>query len=76
MSRVAHNKKTDSQYRKEVKALRPKQWSEVLEPYVDTGTKILHRCVLGHEKLIRPNHVLRGHGCDECAKVVRGSKRR
>ena len=41
---------------------------QVLEGYVDTKTKILHRHSCGHEWRVRPNHILRGRGCPKCAK--------
>ena len=57
-------------------ATRQTVWVKVLETYIDDGTKILHLCNKGHKHPIRPNQALQGIGCDECAKISRGLKRR
>ena len=42
---------------------------EVLETYINTRTKILHKHkTCGHEWKIRPNSILHGHSCPMCAK--------
>ena len=40
---------------------------QALEPYKNIGTKIKHKCRLGHEWKARPSHVLSGTSCPECA---------
>ncbi len=43
---------------------------EVLEPYVNSKTKILHKhLVCGHEWLIKPNSILSGQGCPKCSST-------
>lgn len=45
---------------------------EVLEPYINAVTPILHRCKIdGYEWKAIPNNVLRGAGCPRCANVLR-----
>ena len=45
---------------------------QVLEPYVNTGTKIRHVCSKGHVFSSVPRDVLRNHGCGVCnAKNVK-----
>lgn len=54
--------KTHEQYEKEVS-----EDYQVLQPYINSYTKILHKhLVCGHEWIITPNHILSGQGCPEC----------
>ena len=41
-----------------------------LEPYVNSYTKITHRCKEGHEWDVRPNNLKRGKGCPYCSGRV------
>lgn len=47
-----------------------------MDTYVNDGYKILHKCKNNHTWLARPNHILRGIYCPECAAIFRGLKRR
>lgn len=69
-------KKTHTVYVEQVASLEPKKWVKVLGTYINDGTPILHQCVSGHKQLIRPNHVLKGIGCELCARTQRGLKKR
>jgi predicted nucleic acid-binding Zn-ribbon protein len=42
---------------------------QVLEPYMTAHTKILHKCLEGHEWKAKPNDILNGRGCPGCAKT-------
>ena len=42
---------------------------EALEPYKNTRTKILVRCIkCKHQRMVRPNHVFQGLKCPRCAE--------
>ena len=44
---------------------------EVLGKYINSNTKILHRCKIdGYEWNAYPTHILRGHGCPVCSNKV------
>lgn len=59
-------KKTHNEYIKEVAKIN--QNLEVLETYVNSSTKILHKCRNdGYEWMVSPNAVLSGHGCPVCS---------
>lgn len=59
-------RKTQDEYISEVCAVNPN--IEVLGQYINSNTKILHRCKMdGYEWDAYPTHVLRGHGCPLCA---------
>ena len=60
-------RKTHDKYVAEVIDINPN--IEVIEEYINDGTKILHRCkICGHEWKIKPSNVLQYHGCPICAK--------
>lgn len=40
---------------------------EVLDKYINSETKIRHKCSEGHIWLVAPNKILAGSGCPECA---------
>lgn len=42
---------------------------EPLEPYAGTHSKILHRCIEGHEWSVKPTHILSGSGCPRCSRL-------
>lgn len=66
-------KPTQEEYVLKVKAINPN--IQVLGIYVNSSTKILHKCLkkeCGHEWVVRPNDVLKGYGCPKCA----GNKKR
>ena len=45
---------------------------EVLEPYVNARTAILHKCVEGHEWLGTPNNILHNKaGCPSCSSYAK-----
>lgn len=59
-------KKTHDEYVAEVKAINPN--IEVVEPFINVNTKILHRCKIdGCEWYVKPNAILSGKGCPKCA---------
>lgn len=59
-------RKTQEEYIKEVSERNP--YVEVLGEYINSNTKILHRCKnCGNEWLQKPAHILAGHGCKKCA---------
>jgi DNA-directed RNA polymerase subunit RPC12/RpoP len=68
-------KKTHKEYCDEVRQVHGTN-IKVVEHYIDDGTKIKHKCRYLHVYPVRPNHVLRGVGCPECAKRSRGLKHR
>lgn len=44
---------------------------EVVGVFISKNTPILHRCKIdGYEWLVRPSHVLNGHGCPICNRSV------
>lgn len=46
---------------------------DVLEEYIDSQTPILHKCKkCGEERLLYPNNVIKGHGCQSCAAKIHG----
>ena len=59
-------KKTHEQYLEEL--INKNIQAIPLETYVDSATKIKHKCLI-HDKefFIRPNHLLRGGGCPQCS---------
>lgn len=63
-------KKTTEQFKKEIHKLYEGQFV-VLGEYVNAKTKILvkHKC--GHEYKVKPNNLLSGKGCPQCAIMVR-----
>lgn len=57
---------THEEYVKKVENINPN--IEVLGKYINSSTKILHRCRIdGYEWKTYPSHILRGCGCPECA---------
>lgn len=45
---------------------------EVVEKYIDSKTKILHRCKIdGYEWYVQPNSILSGYGCPVCSKKIK-----
>ena len=69
------NKKTHKKYISELEITNPSVM--VLEEYIGSHTKILHKCVIcGHEWNVCPSDLLSGSGCPECAKLVRAQKHR
>ncbi len=75
MNRVAHNKKTDVQYRQQVREIHGNR-VKPLEVYVNDGFKINHICLKKHVWSVLPNSILQGRGCPYCANIDRGLKRR
>ena len=58
-------RKTHEEYVKELSIKNPN--IEVVERYVNTATKIKHRCLIdGFEWNVAPATILRGHGCPQC----------
>lgn len=67
---MAKKKRTHSEYVSEVNLISSN--IEVVDQYVGALTKIKHRCkICGHEWNVKPNSVLNGKGCPECAKLQR-----
>ena len=67
-------KKTHEEYVLELAEKNPK--IEVLASYIDSNTKILHRCKLcGNEWSLKPGHALAGVACRKCAGTQRGKQR-
>lgn len=65
-------KKTHEEYVGELKIKNPN--IEVIEKYVNTHTKILHRClkdICKHEWYASPHDILNGTGCPKCAGNVK-----
>ncbi len=62
--------KTNEEYLSELKSLNIK--IQPLEPYQKNHKKILHKClVCNYEWLIRPDNILHGKGCPNCAGNVK-----
>ena len=60
-------RKTHEEYVLYVERVNPN--IEVLECYIDSKTPILHKCKIdGHIWPAKPNNILSGKGCPECAK--------
>ena len=60
-------RKTHDEYVVEVAKINPN--IEVVGIYVDSKTKIEHRCKIdGHKWFAFPGNILSGHGCSECMK--------
>lgn len=47
-----------------------KQKGEILEPYVNMRTKVLIRCIRGHEWKISPGNTIMGRWCSTCNESV------
>ena len=47
---------------------------ELIDEYVTAQTKVTFRCRNSHDWLAKPNDVLTGHGCPDCAGLRRSSK--
>lgn len=63
-------RRTHDEYVEELKSINPN--IEVLEPYINKGTAIRHRCLVdGYEWHPIPNNLLRGAKCPRCSKVER-----
>lgn len=61
-----HILKTHAQYVEELLIVNPN--IEVVGDYINSHTKILHRCKIdGYEWMIQPNDILQGYGCPRCA---------
>lgn len=59
-------KKTHEEYIKEVANINPN--IEVVGTYVNSSTKILHKCINdGYKWMVSPNAILKGHGCPVCS---------
>lgn len=66
-------KKTHERYIEELATINP--MVVALEEYIGSHTKILHKCTIcNHEWRVCPSDLLSGHGCPECAKLVRIQK--
>ena len=62
------DKKTHKQYIEDVSRINSD--IEVLEEYIGSKTKILHKCkICGHEWFVKPNVILRGCGCPICSNI-------
>lgn len=68
INNLGHNRRTTTAcYKKQLKAVR--STLRPLEEYVNSRTKILHKCsVCKVERLYKPNNLLNGNGCFICAK--------
>lgn len=64
-SRRNKKRKTNLVFTKEALIKNPEV--EILEEYVDSKTKILCSCKLGHTWKAFPSNILKGHGCPICA---------
>ncbi len=63
-------KKTHEEYVKELAETNPN--IEVVGKYVDSRTKISHRCkICNHEWAAAPDKILRGRGCPKCAGNIK-----
>ena len=63
-------KKTHEEYVAEAQNINPN--IEVVGEYIDSKTKILHRCLIHNiEWMVRPDNIIHGKGCPECAKENR-----
>ena len=57
--------KTHEQYVEEVSKINPN--IEVIGSYINTNTKILHRCkTCGYIWKVKPKNIMQGHGCHIC----------
>ena len=57
--------KTHEQYVNQINKINPN--IEAIGMYVNTNTKILHRCkVCGYEWKVKPKNIIQGHGCHVC----------
>ncbi len=66
-------KKTYEEYVGEVAAINPN--IEVIGEYIGANVKTLHCCKLCCNKwMARPNHILQGRGCPECALLIISNK--
>lgn len=71
--RKQKRRKRHEDYIKEVADINPN--IEVVGEYVNTHTKILHRCKIdGYEWNVEPAHILIGDNCPICAKISRMKK--
>ena len=67
-------KKTTGQYKEELENVNPN--IEVLEEYIDSKTKILHKCkICEHIWNSAPTNILVGRGCPNCANKNRNKNR-
>lgn len=67
-------KKTHLEYVSEIKFIAPNL--EVIGQYMGANIKIKHRCnICGHEWNVKPNSVLNGTRCPECAKYQRAKSK-
>ena len=68
LSRKQKRRKAHENYISEVAEINPN--IEVIGEYVNTHTKILHRCKIdGYDWYVEPSHVLSGNNCPVCAKI-------
>lgn len=66
---VSLRTKTASLYKEQLAEKAPD--IEVLGEYINSNTKILHRCKkCGYEWYTWPYNVLQGHGCQKCARKI------
>ena len=66
-------KKTHDEYVAQVATINPN--IEVLGNYMDSMTKILHKCKIdGYEWHVIPNSILQGTGCPECNRREQSEK--
>lgn len=62
-------RKTQEEYVAEASIVNPN--IEVLGRYINSNTKILHRCKIdGYEWNAYPTHILSGHGCPVCVNKI------
>jgi predicted nucleic acid-binding Zn-ribbon protein len=67
---AGHIKKTHEEYVEAVSRAHPT--IEVVGRYINSKTKILHRCTIdNHQWATTPNRILRGRGCPKCANNQR-----
>ena len=72
---AGHIKKTTEEFIEEVRRVNP--FVKVLGEYTNNKTPIACECVrCGHQWNPWPSSLLRGHGCDECAKKSASKSRR
>ena len=68
-------KRTQEEYIHELSMANPN--IEVLGIYIDSNTKILHKCKIdNYEWMARPNDLLHNRGCPVCGLLSRKTKRR
>ena len=53
---------------------RDKGYDLPIEDYVNSGTKIKHKCLKGHTYKQTPNHHLQGNGCPICANIKKSNE--